>query len=258
MKKIKVSVSGGLGRMGSLLVKRVKRENSIKLVSVTEQRKIKRGNLVYERNSIKSLGNSDVIIDFTRPKCTMEILKIAVKLKKKIIIGTTGFSATQNKVIARAAKKTAILKSGNMSLGINIMKFLSKILSNKIIKKFQIEIHDEHHRHKVDYPSGTALMLGESIAEGRNANLRKLKGKIFLNKKGKVTRNKINFFIRRIGNARGIHSVIFRTPQEIIEIKHTAKTRDIFVDGAIDAVKWISKKRSGLYNMYDVLKIRDQ
>ena len=165
MKKIKVSVSGGLGRMGSLLVKRVKRENSIKLVSVTEQRKIKRGNLVYERNSIESLGNSEVIIDFTRPKCTMEILKIAVKLKKKIIIGTTGFSATQNKVIARAAKKTAILKSGNMSLGINIMKFLSKILSNKIIKKFQIEIHDEHHRHKVDYPSGTALMLGESVAE---------------------------------------------------------------------------------------------
>ena len=101
-------------------------------------------------------------------------------------------------------------------------------------------------------------MLGQSVAEGRNANLRKIRGKKFLNKKGKVTRNKINFFIRRIGNARGIHSVIFRTPQEIIEIKHTAKTRDIFVDGAIDAVKWISKKRSGLYNMYDLLKIRDQ
>ena len=138
MKKIKVSVSGGLGRMGSLLVKRVKRENSIKLVSVTEQRKIKKGNLVYERNSIESLRNSDVIIDFTRPKCTMEILKIAVKLKKKIIIGTTGFSAAQNKMIARAAKKTAILKSGNMSLGINIcLLYTSDAADDLVLKKQQ-------------------------------------------------------------------------------------------------------------------------
>ena len=260
MSKVNLAITGCMGRMGQQLIKSSKADKNIKLTTLTENRLIKKkiSGIKVSLNNEKAFRNVDLIIDFTIPKCTFEVLKIASKLKKRLIIGTTGFTQKEENLIKKFSKKIPILKAGNMSLGINLLMYLTEIASKSLGNNFLSKVYEVHHKHKIDYPSGTALMLGESIAEGRNANLRKLKGKIFLNKKGKLTRNKINFFIRRIGNARGIHSVIFRTPQEIIEIKHTAKTRDIFVDGAIDAVKWISKKRSGLYNMYDVLKIRDQ
>lgn len=256
MKKIRITVSGGLGRMGSLLIKKIKQNKKFYLSSVTEQKEFKRDGIYYQVNSIQSLKNTNVIIDFTRPQCTLQILKLAIKLKKKVIIGTTGFNKKQQTEINKASKKISILQSGNMSLGVNLMEYLSNILSQKIMKEYQIEVHDAHHKMKIDYPSGTALMLGNAVAKGKGKSLNKIKGNIFLNKKGKSKVNKINFFIKRKGKIPGTHSVIFQTNKEIIELKHIAKSRDLFADGAINAAQWLSKKKSGLYNMHDVLNIK--
>ena len=244
MKKINITISGGLGRMGSLLIQKVKEDRSLNLSSVTEQRELKKNGIFFEKNSSQSLKKTNVIIDFTRPNCTSQILKLATKLKKKVIIGTTGFN------------KISILQSGNMSLGVNLMQYLSGILSEKILKEYSMEIHDAHHKMKIDYPSGTALMLGNAVAKGKGKSLDQIKGNIFLNKKGKGKANKINFFIKRKGKIPGTHSVIFQTAKETIELKHTAKSRDLFADGAINAAKWLANKKPGLYNMHDVLKIR--
>ena len=175
---------------------------------------------------------------------------------RKVIIGTTGFNKKQQAEINKASKKIAILQSGNMSLGVNLMQYLSGILSEKILKEYSMEIHDAHHKMKIDYPSGTALMLGNAVAKGKGKSLDQIKGNIFLNKKGKGKANKINFFIKRKGKIPGTHSVIFQTAKETIELKHTAKSRDLFADGAINAAKWLANKKPGLYNMHDVLKIR--
>jgi len=255
MKKINITISGGLGRMGKLLCDKVKKDKKLKLSSVTEYKNIKKKGVTYEINSAEALKDTDIIIDFTRPKCTLEILKIAVKTKKKLIIGTTGFAKKQQDEINRASKKIPILQSGNMSLGINLIQFLSNILSNKILKEYQIEIHDIHHKMKIDYPSGTALMLGHAVAQGKNKTLDKLKGKVFLNTKGYGQKDKINFFIKRTGKVPGTHSVIFKTPKEIIEIKHTAKSRDLFADGALNAAKWLINKKPGFYTMTDFLNL---
>ena len=255
MKKINITISGGLGRMGSLLIQKTVQDKQLKLESVTEQKSFTKNGIKYKKNSVDSLKNTNVIIDFTRPNCTLEILKLATKLKKKLIIGTTGFNNKQQEDINKASKKIAILQSGNMSLGINLMQYLSRILSEKILNEFQIEIHDAHHKKKIDYPSGTALMLGQAIAEGKRKSLEKLKGNIFFNKKSNGKKDKINFFIKREGTIPGTHSVIFQTAKETIELKHIAKSRDLFADGALSAAKWLANKKPGLYNMHDVLKI---
>ena len=233
MKKINITISGGLGRMGSLLIQKVKKDRSLNLSSVTEQRELKKNGIFFEKNSSQSLKKTNIIIDFTRPNCTSQILKLATKLKKKVIIGTTGFNKKQQAEINKASKKIAILQSGNMSLGVNLMQYLSGILSEKILKEYSMEIHDAHHKMKIDYPSGTALMLGNAVAKGKGKSLDQIKG-----------------------NIPGTHSVIFQTAKETIELKHTAKSRDLFADGAINAAKWLANKKPGLYNMHDVLKIR--
>ena len=136
-----------------------------------------------------------MIIDFSRPKASLEVLSYAIKLKKKIIIGTTGFTKKQNNLIKNYSKKIAIFKSGNMSLGINLLEYMVNILSKKIPNDYYIGINDNHHKKKIDYPSGTALMLANAVCKGKNKNLESIKGKTFLNKKGKLQKNKINFFV---------------------------------------------------------------
>ncbi|MEK9717002.1 MAG: 4-hydroxy-tetrahydrodipicolinate reductase [Pelagibacteraceae bacterium] len=256
MKKLNITISGGLGRMGSLLIKNTIKDKKLKLYSSTEHKEIRKGKMLFQKNTDKAIKGTNVIIDFTRPKCTLEILKLAIKHKKKIVIGTTGFNKNHLNIIKKASKKIAILQSGNMSLGINLMQFVSKILSKGFMKDYQMEIHDAHHIKKIDYPSGTALMLGNAVAEGKGKQLNQIQGKIFLNKKGKGKVNRINFYIVRKGKIPGIHSVIFENKQERIEIKHTAHSRDLFAEGAINAAKWLANKKPGLYNMHDVLNIR--
>jgi 4-hydroxy-tetrahydrodipicolinate reductase len=143
-----------------------------------------------------------------------------------------------------------------MSLGINLLEYITKILTKKIPNNYQIGISDNHHQAKIDYPSGTALMLANAVAKGKGGNLDKLKGKCFVNKKGNLQNNKINFFITRKGKTVGKHSVIYNNKIENIELKHTAFSRELFADGALNAAKWISKKNKGLFNMQDMFGLK--
>ena len=257
MKKINITITGALGRMGQILINRISKNKNLKLYSLTDikvGKKIK--GIKIQNNSLKAFKKTDVIIDFSRPKSSIEILNFAKKLRKKVIIGTTGFTKKDENLIKNYSKKIAIFKSGNMSLGINLLEYITKILTKKIPNNYQIGISDNHHQAKIDYPSGTALMLANAVAKGKGKNLDKLKGKFFLNKKGNLQKNKINFFITRKGNTIGQHSVLFNNKIENIELKHTAFSRDLFADGALNAAIWISKKNRGLFNMQDMFGLK--
>jgi 4-hydroxy-tetrahydrodipicolinate reductase len=257
MKKINITITGCLGRMGKIIFKRALNKNKLKIHSVTDVKNNKSlGRFKTQKNSLKAFKNTDVIIDFSNPSSTIEILKLAKKLKKKIVIGTTGFTKKQNNLIKNYSKKIAIFKSGNMSLGINLLEYIVNILSKKISDDYHIGISDDHHKNKVDYPSGTALMLANAVSKGKNRNLGSMKGKFFLNKKGALQKNKVNFFIKRKGNTVGKHSVIFNNKIENIELKHTAFSRELFADGALNAAIWIGKKNKGLFNMQDMLGLK--
>ena len=253
MKKINITITGALGRMGRILIKRISKNKNLKLFSLTDLKSGKNINGVKtQKNSLEAFKKTDVIIDFSRPKASLEILNYAIKLKKKVVVGTTGFTEKQNNLIKNYSKKIAIFKSGNMSLGINLLEYIVNILSKKISNDYHIGINDDHHRKKIDYPSGTALMLANAVSKGKNKNLESIKGKTFLNKKGSLQKNKINFFITRKGNTIGKHSVLFNNKIENIEVKHTAFSRELFADGALSAAIWISKKNKGLFNMRDM------
>jgi len=257
MKKINITITGALGRMGKILIKKISTNKNLKLFSLTD---LKSGKIINgietQKNNLEAFKKTDVIIDFSRPKSSLEILNYAKKLKKKIVIGTTGFTNKQNSLIKNYSKKIAIFKSGNMSLGINLLEYIVNILSKKIPNDYDVGINDDHHRKKIDYPSGTALMLANAVSKGKNKNLESIKGKIFLNKKGNLQKNKVNFFITRKGNTVGKHSVIFNNKIENIELKHTAFSRELFADGALSAAIWISKKNKGLFNMQDMFSLK--
>ena len=257
MKKINITITGALGKMGKILIKRISKNKNLKLFSLTDVKSGKTTNgIKTQKNNLEAFKKTDVIIDFSRPKASLEILNYAKKLKKKVVIGTTGFTEQQNNLIKNYSKKIAIFKSGNMSLGINLLEYIVNILSKKIPNDYQVGISDDHHRMKVDFPSGTALMLANAVSKGKNKNLESIKGKTFLNKKGNLQKNKINFFITRKGNTIGKHSVLFNNKIENIELKHTAFSRDLFADGALNAAIWINKKNKGLFNMQDMFGLK--
>ena len=255
MRKIKLTISGCLGRMGQQLIKSSIKNKDFKLVTLTENRLInkKLNNIKPELNSEKAFKKTDVIIDFTVPNCTLDILKIASKLKKKIVIGTTGFSRNQENQIKKYSKKIPILKSGNMSLGVNLLMYLTEIASKSLDDEYLSKILELHHRHKKDYPSGTALMLGKGIADGKNKNLYNLIGKKFLNKKSFPYGKKINFNSIRKGEIIGEHEVKFSSGKETITLNHEAFDRALYSDGALIASKWLMKQKPGLYSMRDLL-----
>jgi 4-hydroxy-tetrahydrodipicolinate reductase len=257
MKKINITITGALGRMGKILIKRISKNKNLKLFSLTDLKSGKTINgIKTQKNNLEAFKKTDVIVDFSRPKASLEILNYARKLKKKVVIGTTGFTKKQNNLIKNYSRKIAIFKSGNMSLGINLLEYIVNILSNKIPNDYHIGVNDDHHKKKVDYPSGTALMLAGAISRGKNKKLESIKGKTFLNKKGNLQKNKINFFITRKGNTIGKHSVLFNNKIENIELKHTAFSRELFADGALNAAIWISKKNKGLFSMQDMLELK--
>jgi 4-hydroxy-tetrahydrodipicolinate reductase len=257
MKKINISITGALGRMGQILINRISKNKNLKIYSLTDLKvgkKIK--GIKIQNNSLEAFKKTDVIIDFSRPKSSIEVLNFAKKLKKKVVIGTTGFTKKDENIIKNYSKKIPIFKSGNMSLGINLLEYISKILTRKIPNNYQIGLSDNHHQAKIDYPSGTALMLANAVAKGKGKNLDKLKGKCYLNKKGNFQNNKVNFFITRKGKTIGKHSVIYNNKIENIELKHTAFSRELFADGALNAAIWVSKKNKGLFNMQDMFNLK--
>ena len=258
MKKINLSISGCMGRMGQQLIKSSKKNKNFKLISLTENRIINKkvSGINPTTNNIEAFKKTNVIIDFTVPKCTIEILKIASKLKKRVVIGTTGFSKKDEILIKKFARKIPILKAGNMSLGVNLLMYLTEIASRSLSADFLTKIYEVHHKHKIDYPSGTALMLGKGIADGKNKNLSNLMGKKYLNKKSFPFSKKINFNSIRKSEVIGEHEVKFSNGKEIITLNHESFDRALYSEGALTAAAWLMSKKAGLYSMRDLLNFK--
>ena len=258
MKKIKLAISGCMGRMGQQLIKSSKIDKNFHLTTLTENRIINKkiNGVEPVLNNEQAFKKVDIIIDFTIPKCTLEILKIASKLKKKVVIGTTGFTKKEEDLIKDYSKKITILKAGNMSLGINLLMYLTEIASKSLNNKFLSKVFEVHHKHKKDHPSGTALMLGKGIAEGKNKTFYRLIGKKFLNKKSFPYGKKINFNSLRTGEVIGEHEVKFSSGKEIITLNHEAFDRALYSEGALTAAKWLMNKKPGLYSMRNVLNFK--
>ena len=255
MKKINLGITGCMGRMGQQLIKSSKANHNFKLSTLTENKLINKkiNGIKPELNTENAFKKTDVIIDFTIPNCTLEMLKIAVKLKKRVVIGTTGFTKREEKLIKKYSKKIPILKAGNMSLGVNLLMYLTEIASKSLNNSYLTKVFEVHHKHKKDYPSGTALMLGRGIADGKNKDFNKLIGKKFLNKKSFPYGKKINFNSIRKGEIIGEHEVKFSSGKEIISLNHEAFDRALYSDGALTAAKWLFSKKPGLYSMRDLL-----
>ena len=258
MKKINLAITGCLGRMGQQLIKSSKKNINFKLVALTENVLINKkvNGIKLELNSEKAFKKTDIIIDFTVPSCTLEILKIAKRLKKKVVIGTTGFNKNQEDLIKKYSKKIPILKAGNMSLGINLLVYLTEIASSSLGKNFLSKVFEIHHKHKKDYPSGTALMIGKGIAYGKKKNFLSLYGKKYLNKKTFPYSKKINFNSIRKGEIIGEHEVKFSSGKEIITLNHEAFDRALYSEGALTAAKWLINKKPGLYSMRDLMNFK--
>ena len=258
MKTINLTITGCMGRMGQQLINTTKKEKGFKINSLTEYKIINKkfGGIKPQLNTEEAFKKTDVIIDFTVPKCTFEVLKIATKLKKRIVIGTTGFTEKEEKLIKSYSKKIPILKAGNMSLGINLLMYLTEIASKSLGKKYLSKVYEVHHKYKKDYPSGTALMLGKGIAVGKNKNFYNLIGKKFLNKKDFPYGNKINFNSIRKGEIIGEHEVLFSSGKEIIKLNHEAFDRALYSEGALSAASWLMKKKPGLYSMRDLMNFK--
>ncbi len=258
MKKINLAVTGCMGRMGQQILKSVRNDKNFNLLTVTENKKINKkiNGIKVDLNTEQAFNKVNLIIDFTIPKCTFQVLKIASKLKKRVVIGTTGFSKKEEDLIKKYSKKIPILKAGNMSLGINLLMYLTEITSNSLGKNFLSKINETHHKYKKDYPSGTALMLGRGVAYGKNKNFYSLIGKKYLNKKKFPYSKKINFNSIRKGKVIGEHEVKFSSGKEIITLNHEAFDRALYSEGALSAAKWLMTKKPGLYSMRDLMNFK--
>ncbi len=267
--QLKLSVLGASGRMGSTIITEALESNRVILHSVSEMRNHKLigkdiGQILYGKNNnviIKdnlhdSLNGSDAVIDFTQPDNTVLCSNICAALGVAHIIGTTGFNEKQEAEILASSSKIPIVKAGNMSLGINMLTKIVEKVAKSLDFEFDVEILEMHHRNKVDAPSGTALMLGQSVAIGRGEKLSDLAS---YNKEG-ITgvreKGKIGFASLRGGGVIGEHEVIFTSENEKISIKHEALSRNIFANGALKAALWSAGKDPGLYGMADVLGIK--
>ncbi len=266
MAKIKIAVAGCLGRMGQELSKQILSNNKLEFVGGFEHKKNKHVNKEFKQvsdiksskiidsNPFKSIKLAKVLIDFTTPESTLENIKIASKNNTSVVIGTTGMTEIQQKKIKSYSKKIPVLISSNMSLGVNLLFNLVQSTANKLKKEdYDIEISETHHRHKKDAPSGTALTLGEYAAKGRGVSFNK--SKVLDRTKTLVTRNigDIGFSVSRGGEIAGEHIVSFIGQNDRFELVHKANNRSIFVNGAIDAAIFLSKKKSGFYTMNDLL-----
>ena len=258
MKKINLAITGCQGRMGQQLIRSVKKDKNFKLVAITENKVINKkiNGLKINQNDEKTFKNTNLIIDFTVPQCTFQILKIASRLKKRVVIGTTGFTKKEENLIKKFSKKIPILKAGNMSLGINLLMYLTEIASHSLGNNFLSKVFEIHHKHKKDYPSGTALMLGKGIAVGKNKNFYNLIGNKYLNKKNFPYGKKINFNSIRKGEIIGEHEVKFSSGKEIITLNHEAFDRALYSEGALSAAKWLMNKNPGLYSMRDLMNFK--
>ncbi|CAL4319215.1 4-hydroxy-tetrahydrodipicolinate reductase [Buchnera aphidicola] len=259
MKKkiIRIAITGAYGRMGSHLIKNIKKFNNIVLklliINNTDQKIINNNNIIISNEIEKHMNQFDVLIDFSTPQSSLRYLKICHKNNKNIVIGTTGFKKKELYQIKKYSNDIGIILSSNFSMGINIIAQILKSSAQLFDDSYDIEILEEHHNKKLDSPSGTALTLGKIIAKNKKWDFNSCQEyrKNQLNQARQ--KKKIGFSIIRGGNIVGNHKIMFINSGEKITISHQAYNRDTFSIGAIKSAIWLIKKKSGLFNMMDVI-----
>jgi 4-hydroxy-tetrahydrodipicolinate reductase len=262
----KIAITGASGRMGQMLIKTVLEHDGATLSGAIERT----GHAWVGQDVGKAMGAAalgvlvsddaqaviaaaDVVIDFTAPVATLAFAEIAAKTGTAHVIGTTGLGDQDIAALNSAAQKTAIVRAGNMSLGVNLLVQLTKKVAAALDEDFDIEVVEAHHHHKVDAPSGTALMLGEAAAQGRGVALADVSDRGRDGITGARKKGDIGFAVVRGGDIVGEHDVMFAAPGERVVLRHMATDRGIFSRGAIKAALWAAQQKPGAYDMMDVL-----
>jgi 4-hydroxy-tetrahydrodipicolinate reductase len=216
-----------------------------------------KNNITVSSDLAALLANADGLLDFTVPAATVAHAELAARAGRVHIIGTTGLAGENEKLIAQAAKRAVIVKSGNFSMGVNLLAALTKRVARTLDEDFDIEVVEMHHNKKVDAPSGTALMLGQAAADGRGVDLAQRSQRGRDGHTGARSPGDIGFASLRGGSVVGDHTVMFAGPAERIELTHKAEDRMIFARGALRAALWARSQKPGLYAMADVLGLTD-
>lgn len=268
VKKTNLVIAGCTGRMGKMILDILPKNQNFNLVGLLEKSghpdigkdysKVNLGStfeLDISDNYKETLSKADVLIDFTLPEATLHSLELTKGMDVNHVIGTTGFSPAEDEKISMYARSKTIVKAGNMSLGVNLITKLTEMVASTLDEEFDIEILEMHHKEKIDAPSGTALMLGEAAAKGRDVSLEDVKDLDRTNVRAKRNHGNIGLTALRGGDVVGEHSVIFAGFGERIVISHIANNREIFARGALKAAQWTLNKEPKLYSMLDVLGI---
>jgi len=239
-------ISGARGRMGRAVSQALDARSDVVVAAR------------FDRGETVDLSLCDVIIDFSTPEASVALAHAcAAASGPALVIGSTGFSPEQEAEIALAAEKIAIVKSGNFSLGVNMLIGLVRNASQRLDgKNWDIEITEAHHRRKVDSPSGTALMLGDAAAEGRNVDLPAVRSAPYDGVQDPRREGSIGFSVIRGGGIIGEHSVMFASDDEVLTLSHSAIDRSLFAKGAVAAAAWVRSRPAGLFDMQDVLGFR--
>lgn len=265
MSGMKIAVAGASGRMGKMLIETIAAADDANLAGALDIPQSaflgtdaglslgKVTGVLIESELAKGLANADFLIDFTRPEGTLEHLKYCADHGIKMIIGTTGFDDAGKAAIAEAAKKTAIVFAPNMSVGVNVTLKLLEMAAKSFSHGYDIEIIEAHHRHKVDAPSGTALKMGEVIADTLGRDLKEVGVFSREGVTGERDPSSIGFATIRGGDIVGDHTVLFAGIGERVEITHKSSSRVTYAHGSLRAARFLADKTTGLYDMYDVL-----
>lgn len=268
--KLRIVIAGAGGRMGRTLLRAAQESDVFTLAAALEHDGSaylgadvgQLAGLPFAGMSVQSdmaaaLAGADVVVDFSSPSASVRLAGVLAERGIAHVIGTTGFSSDDLEAIAAAAQRTAIVRSGNMSLGVNLLAALTRKVAAVLDTSFDIEIVEMHHARKVDAPSGTALLLGEAAADGRGVALESHAVRVRDGHTGERRPGDIGFASLRGGSVVGEHVVIFAGPAERIELAHRAEDRSIFANGALTAARWAVRRAPGLYSMADVLGLGD-
>lgn len=259
---IKIGILGAMGRMGQALIKAVQGAPELEFVAGSERaghpdcgKAIPGTSVTLDETPEAVFNAAEIVIDFTPPGSTVQHAALAVSTGTKLVVGTTGLTDGDFDALDKAAQKVAVVQAGNYSLGVNLLTALAEQAAARLGSDWDIEIIEMHHRHKVDAPSGTALMLGEAVAAGRGAALSDVRAPVRDGLTGERKEGSIGFAALRGGSVVGEHDVVFANDHERITLSHRAENRGLFAAGAVKAAAWLSGQPAGRYTMRDVLDL---
>lgn len=270
MSDLRLVIAGAGGRMGRTLIRAASETKGMVVVGALEGANspligqdagalagLPESGVRVTSDAENAIKAAHCVIDFTVPAATVALATLTAKARCAHVIGTTGLGAIDEEQIRESAKETVVVKSGNMSLGVNLLAALTRKVAAALDEDFDIEILEMHHNQKIDAPSGTALLLGRAAAEGRGIDLDKYSQRVRDGHTGARRRGDIGFATLRGGNVVGEHTVMFASGSERIELTHRASDRMLFASGALKAAAWARKQSPGLYSMMDVLGLND-